>query len=667
MTQELIVSTLNDENDGDFSAGDLSLREAIALANETEGEDIISFDQSLDGGTITLAKNQIINRPTLVNGPLLITDSVTIIGDNKITVDGDNGGNGVFRITNQDTEIDVIVESLTIANGAQTAFAFPGLSAPGGSFLVEQNANLQLQDSLITGSSASIGGAIYNNGTVNIVNSTIENSASGSDAASSNPAGKNGIIVNYSELTIADSEIADNQGSAVTNFGNLEVDSSVLENNSSLYAGGAIDNRAIAFIRNTIISGNSADAGSGINNSQTGSLTLDRVTVEGNSSSASDNSAIFSRGTTEINNSIIADHNGGSNVGIVVELGTTTISSSSILNNQADQAQAGIIVGVDGVAEITNSVIANNEARSNAGIENFGIVDLSNSTVVNNTGGLGGGGVRNFGTLDFTSNILANNSGSAIDLSGDGEFISGGNNLVETNNDAIALLGSDLVNIDPNLGELTDNGGDGLTFALLEGSPAIDAGSNPNNLEFDRRGEGFDRTVGNGTDIGAFEVQADDNNFVVSTLDDENDGDFSEGDLSLREAIALASVTGGKDTITFDDSLTRGTISLNESLTRELIISDAIEIVGLSRDNLTLDGDFLIKLPEFTTELTIDSLNLVGIDIDSFGDLTINNSNLSQGIAPDGSSDDSSIISRGSLNLSNSNTDLVEIISNDFI
>ena len=44
-------------------------------------------------------------------------------------------------------------------------------------------------------------------------------------------------------------------------------------------------------------------------------------------------------------------------------------------------------------------------------------------------------------------------------------------------------------------------------MALLDGSPAIDAGSNPNNLETDQRGEGFNRTVGNGTDIGAYEVQ----------------------------------------------------------------------------------------------------------------------------------------------------------------
>jgi hypothetical protein len=38
-------------------------------------------------------------------------------------------------------------------------------------------------------------------------------------------------------------------------------------------------------------------------------------------------------------------------------------------------------------------------------------------------------------------------------------------------------------------------------------SPAIDNGSNPDDLDFDQRGEGFPRTIGSQTDIGAVEVQ----------------------------------------------------------------------------------------------------------------------------------------------------------------
>ncbi|MEM8714502.1 MAG: choice-of-anchor Q domain-containing protein [Cyanobacteria bacterium P01_G01_bin.4] len=52
-----------------------------------------------------------------------------------------------------------------------------------------------------------------------------------------------------------------------------------------------------------------------------------------------------------------------------------------------------------------------------------------------------------------------------------------------------------------------NNGGATRTVALQPDSPAINAGRNPNALEFDQRGDGFDRQVGEQIDIGAFELQ----------------------------------------------------------------------------------------------------------------------------------------------------------------
>ena len=66
---------------------------------------------------------------------------------------------------------------------------------------------------------------------------------------------------------------------------------------------------------------------------------------------------------------------------------------------------------------------------------------------------------------------------------------------------------------------------------------------------------------------------------VVSTLEDENDGDLSVGNLSLREAIAQAE---SGDTITFDSSLSGGTITLSEG---ELGIDENLSIRGLGADN----------------------------------------------------------------------------------
>jgi hypothetical protein len=61
--------------------------------------------------------------------------------------------------------------------------------------------------------------------------------------------------------------------------------------------------------------------------------------------------------------------------------------------------------------------------------------------------------------------------------------------------------------VDLKLGPLADNGGPTETHALLTGSPAIDAGSNPAGLVFDQRGYNYARVAGPAADIGAFEAQ----------------------------------------------------------------------------------------------------------------------------------------------------------------
>ena len=72
-----------------------------------------------------------------------------------------------------------------------------------------------------------------------------------------------------------------------------------------------------------------------------------------------------------------------------------------------------------------------------------------------------------------------------------------------------ALVQLQTLRIDPKLAPfLENNGGPTQTLALQGGSPAIDAGNNSSGLATDQRGAGFARMSGNGTDIGAFEVQS---------------------------------------------------------------------------------------------------------------------------------------------------------------
>ena len=157
--------------------------------------------------------------------------------------------------------------------------------------------------------------------------------------------------------------------------------------------------------------------------------------------------------------------------------------------------------------------------------------------------------------------------------------------------------------IDPLLGPLADNGGRTLTHAVLPGSPALDVGD-PAAMAgvggvplTDQRLDPFSRVAdGNGDmvsriDIGAYERQTiAGSNLVVDTLVDENDGDYSLGDRSLREVIGVAHGSVGAETITFAASLTSGgpaTILLTQG---ELAIRDSLSISGSGASLLSVDA-----------------------------------------------------------------------------
>lgn len=203
----------------------------------------------------------------------------------------------------------------------------------------------------------------------------------------------------------------------------------------------------------------------------------------------------------------------------------TTIINSIIANNSG---QEGIGGGIDnsGLLKIINSTISGNSASSGAGIHNYsGQIFLTNSTISGNTATAQGGGIYNGGyysTAEISNVTISNNSAASggglysntsiltisntiIANSSGGDFVNNGpftssNNLVEDGSDPNAISG------DPNLSSLQNNGGSTLTHALLEGSIAINAGSNaniPSGITTDQRG--LERIIDGTVDIGAYE------------------------------------------------------------------------------------------------------------------------------------------------------------------
>ncbi len=144
--------------------------------------------------------------------------------------------------------------------------------------------------------------------------------------------------------------------------------------------------------------------------------------------------------------------------GIEVDRGTTTLTNVTIAGNgSAGEAQLNVVAGNGAAATVESTIIAN---------------------------AVGGG--KNCDGVAPTSN---------------------GFNLDSANSCSFGMP-NDLINTNPLLGPLQNNGGPTFTIAPLAGSPAINKGANPLALAFDQRGPGFARVVGVAADIGAFEVQA---------------------------------------------------------------------------------------------------------------------------------------------------------------
>jgi len=190
-----------------------------------------------------------------------------------------------------------------------------------------------------------------------------------------------------------------------------------------------------------------------------------------------------------------------------------TLSNSTVSGNVGRNASGGINNNGDFTA--TNVTISANQAGTCGGINNF--VDptappprfvLTNSTVADNVATSvaqraqgSGAGVCNQpgGILTLKGDIIA---GSVGGVNCSGSIISSGFNL--SSDSTCALLGpGDRTNVDPKLGRLADNGGPTLTHALLQDSPAINAGGQGCS-DSDQRGTA--RPQGPACDMGAYEV-----------------------------------------------------------------------------------------------------------------------------------------------------------------
>jgi hypothetical protein len=199
--------------------------------------------------------------------------------------------------------------------------------------------------------------------------------------------------------------------------------------------------------------------------------------------------------------------------------GQLTMNGCTISGNSAVQYGGGIYNSSGGEICMTNCTISGNSLTLDSdcyggGIYNIGTMELLNCTIAynstsSNPNAYGGGFAENVpATSTFKNTIVANNTaGNSSYNNGYIEpFVthtSQGNNL-DSENSCGFNQPTDLINTEPLLGPLQDNGGPTFTHALLHGSPAIDAANNSGAPATDQRGA--PRPQGTTCDIGAYEL-----------------------------------------------------------------------------------------------------------------------------------------------------------------
>lgn len=299
------------------------------------------------------------------------------------------------------------------------------------------------------------GGAIYNNGNIEINNTQfIENHLQGSSGSLL----LGGALYNSGNMTVNSSSFDGNyfneaaqmsvSGSAIANTGTLNIANSVFTNNKSaigdgsVISGGTIYNANSATIEGSVFSNNESNGGSQGTNIYGGVI-----------NNYTDSSTLVIKNSTFNSNVSVAGEGDRAWGGVIYNDGDATIENSTIENNfisggNNTTVQGGAIYNTaNGTVNIIGSNIENNKTVSTSenalggGIYNLGTIIIENSNLENNYGANGKlNDIYNDNGIitvqgDGTTNILSGIAGSGtVNKNGSGVFNLGGINENYTGN-----------------------------------------------------------------------------------------------------------------------------------------------------------------------------------------------------------------------------------------
>jgi uncharacterized repeat protein (TIGR01451 family) len=332
-----------------------------------------AITDALSGDTIMLEDGAIFNEYGLVIDKNLNFD---VFNNGYATIDGGNFGT-IFIINNG---VVVNLQNLILINGQGTL---------GGAIF--NNGTLTVNNCTFIDNAAQDGGAIYNGGTLTYTSVTLNSIT---------------VAENGGTLTVINSTFTNNtatgNGGAIYNGGTINVTSSTLTSVTITQNGGSLDITNSTFTGNTALNGGAIYNGGTIN--MNGSSTFTSVTITKNG------------GTLNVSNSTFTDNTATANGGAINNDATINLDQSSTLTDSTITENGGTVTVNNGV--FTGNAAENGGAISNDATfnvtnsstltrtiitRNGGTVTVLDSAIIGNTATGNGGGISNDATIDISN------------------------------------------------------------------------------------------------------------------------------------------------------------------------------------------------------------------------------------------------------------------------
>lgn len=416
-------------------------------------------------------------------------------------------------------------------NGASTTISFSTISTnhatgtangfgSGGGFCSGSNGTTEItiHSTIVSGNTAaSVGGgmAAFSGSTLSITTTSVTGNASGDDGAGINAFTGSTLILTSSTIS-SNTTSGAGDGAGVTNSGNASLDTvQVTQNQAAGFGGGLADfSGGVMTLTNSTVTGNTSNQNGG-------------GFIVNNDANAPGTSLTITGSTISSNTAVKAGGGGATGTNTALIVNGSTFSGNHANNGNGGGIAAGFAgAATAGSLSVVNSTFSGNTTSGGGGgIATSMISTIINSTIASNTASVAGGGIDTCCIAPQVQNtIVANNAAPSL-TNCRGVIASQGNNLEFPGGTCGLSAGlNDLLNMNPLLGPLQNNGGAALTHGLDGNSPAVDAGSNANCPATDQRGVARPND-GNGDGAATCDIGAVEASVVTLTVSRSGTGD----------------------------------------------------------------------------------------------------------------------------------------------